>query len=93
MGGLFDIDGDWRPNSADCAAIPRVKGHCSHRDGKDVDIGVPVHVVATNTEIRIDCTADRELQRIATQLNHSREYPFPVKLLCESRGRKHVDFD
>ena len=93
MGGLFDIDGDWRPTPADCNARPRIKGHCTHRDGRDVDLGISVRDPLTRNVTRdIPCEDDERLEAVVTNLNRSTEYPFPVNLLCEPGGRKHVDF-
>jgi hypothetical protein len=54
MGGLFDIDGDWRPTSDDCIE-KRGKGHCLHRRGTSVDInGEAIVVGQTGTKTAVD---------------------------------------
>jgi hypothetical protein len=55
-GGLFDVNNDWRPTSADCIA-KNGKGHCGHRSGINADI--EFHGMNNQNECILYTTAQR----------------------------------
>lgn len=81
LGGLFDINGDWKPP------------HSSHRDGTDADVNGKINGVDT------PCLTDFALikaARVALPMLRSRfgtGANTDSALLCESRYRRHIDFE
>ncbi len=77
LGGLFDVEANWKPP------------HSSHRDGTDADVN----------RDSIDCLDDKTLIHAAQKVlpNLRNKYGKGGKtdsaLLCESHGRKHIDFE
>jgi len=78
-GGLFDIFGNWQPD------------HKSHRTGTDVDVDRYVNGTSEENLCRRQgplADAINEVAGVTVQSSSS----FP-QLLCESGGRKHINFD
>jgi hypothetical protein len=79
LGGLFDVKHNWSPP------------HKSHRDGTDADVN------KTYNNVTILCKDDtnliKALQHVLPNVRHTAPGDTNSALLCESHGRKHIDFE
>jgi len=80
-GGHFDIKGDWKG------------AHNTHREGKDVDIS---RDEIDNKACQVDTDFHLAVDSILPPLRTAQYKAWkgkPTAVLCESGGRKHIDFD
>lgn len=89
-GGLFDIAGGWQGKLIFKDEPEWTGAHNSHREGKDVDINIG----ETNCQYDMDfhLAVDMVLPELRIA-NYGSMTGTPTAVLCESEGRKHIDFE
>ena len=78
---MFDLNRQWFVNKTEG------NGHIGHREGISADINR-----ADETGVAVNCETDLILRQALTNVNAQLPPGGKIRLVCESGGRKHVDF-